>query len=184
MGTDISDEDFLSSVERFYGDVRIFSANMLPITNPDVFAEKSWWRDEPATMHSITLASQSAVFETIGLIEHSCRPSCCYSWKKATCRGAAHAARDIKAGEELTISYLENLCIPHDTRRKFLEDERYIDECKCNMCSRNYITVGEDGRLKLLRLSREWESAEGPTYHAGIPLHAAKQILADDVART
>lgn len=149
---------------------------MLSITNPDVLGEEPWWEDASATKNSTMLAAQSAVFEIIGMIEHSCRPSCCYTWNKAHCIGVVHAARDIRAGEELTISHLRNLCIPRDIRRNVLREERSIDECKCNVCA-SYITVGEDRRLKLLRLSQEWESPES-TYHPGMPLHAAKQMMA------
>lgn len=43
-----------------------------------------------------------------------------------------HALRDIKKGEELTISYIdENL--PYETRQRQLK-ELYYFECKCPKC--------------------------------------------------
>ncbi|KAL2067522.1 hypothetical protein VTL71DRAFT_1947 [Oculimacula yallundae] len=46
-----------------------------------------------------------AIYPTFSLLNHSCVPNAHYSWNKNIQKGTLHAIGDIKAGEEITISY-------------------------------------------------------------------------------
>jgi hypothetical protein len=61
-------------------------------------------------MHSEALgpystATQAGIFMTADRINHSCLPNANYIWNAALEKLTAHAIRDIKSGEEITISY-------------------------------------------------------------------------------
>jgi hypothetical protein len=47
------------------------------------------------------------VFKVMRLVNHSCDPNCQQSWNESLGEEALHVVRDIKEGEELTISYLK-----------------------------------------------------------------------------
>ncbi|PNP85936.1 hypothetical protein FNYG_00992 [Fusarium nygamai] len=47
------------------------------------------------------------VYPTISLINHSCLPNSYYNWSSEAGHETIHAIRPIKAGEEITISYVE-----------------------------------------------------------------------------
>jgi len=74
---------------------------------------------------------------TLSMINHSCRPNTVMT------RGTGgdgltvmvHPLRDLVRGEQLTISYLSNLCCPREERWRLLSEAFLIDRCKCARCS-------------------------------------------------
>jgi hypothetical protein len=73
-----------------------------------------------------------AVYPTICLINHSCAPDSHNSWKSGTMCETIHALRDIKAEEEITISYAKLQASA--LRRAHLKDAFGFD-CRCSLCS-------------------------------------------------
>jgi hypothetical protein len=73
-----------------------------------------------------------AVYFTICLINHSCDKNSHHSWQSARNRGTIHALRDIRAGEEITISYDDEDV--SSVRRPFLKESFGFD-CGCDVCS-------------------------------------------------
>lgn len=72
------------------------------------------------------------VYPTICLINHSCLPNAHNNWNSDTKCETIHAIRDIKSGEEITISY--NKAGPFDSRRTHLT-EAFGFDCDCSLCS-------------------------------------------------
>jgi hypothetical protein len=72
------------------------------------------------------------IFPTISRINHSCRPNTQHTWNRSTERETIHAIRDIKKGEEITISY--SLGGPSQSRRQHLK-ENFGFDCTCDLCS-------------------------------------------------
>lgn len=85
--------------------------------------------------NSISLGSGSStggIFLIISRINHSCRPNTQDTWNSSTGNEIIHAIRDIKKGEEITISY--NLGGPSQQRMQLLKT-KYGFDCTCALCS-------------------------------------------------
>jgi hypothetical protein len=82
----------------------------------------------PCGVGSIT----GAIYPTICLMNHACDPNAHHSWNSATGSETIHALCDIKAGEEITISY--NRDEPASVRRANLKSSFGFD-CTCGLCS-------------------------------------------------
>ncbi|KAF2868036.1 hypothetical protein BDV95DRAFT_457425, partial [Massariosphaeria phaeospora] len=74
-----------------------------------------------------------AVYPIICFINHTCIPNSHNNWNSETELETIHAVRDIKAGEEITISYAEGE--PARQRLDKLKNAFGFD-CKCELCSR------------------------------------------------
>ena len=72
------------------------------------------------------------IYPTICLINHSCLPNAHNNWNNDTKCETIHAIRDIKSGEEITISY--GRAGPFDSRRTHLK-EAFGFGCDCSLCS-------------------------------------------------
>lgn len=72
------------------------------------------------------------VYPTICLINHSCLPNAHNSWNSGTQCETIHAIRNIKSGEEITISYDKGG--PSGSRRTYLQGAFGFD-CSCGICS-------------------------------------------------
>jgi SET domain len=72
------------------------------------------------------------IFPIISRINHSCHPNTQHTWNRSTEHETIHAIRNIKKGEEITISY--TLGGPSQPRRQSLKDKFGFD-CTCDLCS-------------------------------------------------
>jgi len=75
------------------------------------------------------------VFLNISRITHSCSPNCAYSFNNDKNEGRLYAIKNIKAGDEITISYGAGMSVPLNQRRAQLKLERGFD-CLCELCSK------------------------------------------------
>uniref|UniRef100_A0AAJ7TJB2 [histone H3]-lysine(4) N-trimethyltransferase n=1 Tax=Petromyzon marinus TaxID=7757 RepID=A0AAJ7TJB2_PETMA len=71
-----------------------------------------------------------AIYPSLSLLNHSCDPSCVVVFEGSMM--LLRAMRDIPAGEELCISYIDTLS-PSRTRRQELL-RRYYFTCQCSLC--------------------------------------------------
>lgn len=72
------------------------------------------------------------VFRKACFINHSCIPNLSFAWNKDIGRQTFHAARDIKAGEELTIQYNVGINQRRAQRQERLRDWGF--KCECPAC--------------------------------------------------
>jgi hypothetical protein len=72
------------------------------------------------------------IFPIISRINHSCRPNTQHTWNSSTEHETIHAIRNIKKGEEITISY--SLGGPSQPRLRELK-KKYGFDCTCDLCS-------------------------------------------------
>jgi hypothetical protein len=77
-------------------------------------------------------SSIGGIFPVISRINHDCHPNTQHTWNSSTKHETIHAIRDIKAGEEITISY--NLGGPYQLRRTRMKKDFKFD-CACDLCS-------------------------------------------------
>lgn len=66
-------------------------------------------------------------------INHACNPNTQNSWNERISRETIHAVRDIKKGEEITISYIGHYA-PYDERQLILKT-KFNFNCACEQCS-------------------------------------------------
>ena len=67
-------------------------------------------------------------------INHSCIPNAHFSWNANIERETVHAVKDIRKGEEITISYLPAICTLKNRQRQL---EPYVFACDCPACRYN-----------------------------------------------
>ncbi|PVI06839.1 SET domain-containing protein [Periconia macrospinosa] len=79
------------------------------------------------------------LFPRIARINHSCQPNAAYVWNERERKRVVYASRAIRAGEEISDSYIP-LLIPREERKKRLE--RYGFQCSCEAC----LLRGKKGR--------------------------------------
>ncbi|KII86627.1 hypothetical protein PLICRDRAFT_113980 [Plicaturopsis crispa FD-325 SS-3] len=76
----------------------------------------------------------SAVFLKTSKCNHSCVNNASYKWDVHTFTLTLHAVKPIRAGEEITITYISTLASSRADRRKALK-ERYLFHCECPGCA-------------------------------------------------
>ncbi|EFX05802.1 set domain containing protein [Grosmannia clavigera kw1407] len=74
-----------------------------------------------------------ALFPNVAKINHDCRPNLSADIFGETMTMVVWANRDIEEGEELTISYLNDL-LPSDRRSKVIK-RRWDFQCQCDLCT-------------------------------------------------
>lgn len=72
------------------------------------------------------------IFPLVSRINHSCRPNAQHAYNEKLKSMLVHAVREIPAGEELTLSYLNGG--PSTQRKQILKDNFRFD-CTCELCS-------------------------------------------------
>lgn len=78
-------------------------------------------------------AFETGVYCVISMINHSCRPNCIKWSGGQDGRSELQAVRDIRAGEEITISYLEPWEQSRRSRRVRIPDQ-FEFTCTCELC--------------------------------------------------
>lgn len=72
------------------------------------------------------------IFVKASRLNHSCNPNAWYSWNDTIGQLNIHAVRNIRAGEEVTISYLTTVL--EYSERQLVLRERFKFSCKCKLC--------------------------------------------------
>ncbi|KAF2005660.1 SET domain-containing protein [Amniculicola lignicola CBS 123094] len=115
-------------------------------------------------------ARGAAIFPYAARFNHSCNPNACFAWNNAIQKETIHAAADIKAGEEITVSY-GDIKYDRDTRRWTLK--HYGFECDCPACSGDVTNLNswagksEERRFRMRELDEETHTLRGRNLEAG-----------------
>lgn len=73
-----------------------------------------------------------AIFPLVARLNHACKPNAQHAWNEARGEEVVHAVREVKEGEELTLSYSTGG--PSDERRGSLK-EFFGFDCQCEACT-------------------------------------------------
>jgi len=97
---------------------------------------------------------EAALFPWVCRANHSCHPNCNYYHNHDFSLQQMFAVSLIKAGEELTVSYLpDNFIADRETRRKFLmKNHNFL--CQCSICSLEGLDLENDEKLKIIARRR------------------------------
>ena len=92
--------------------------------------------------------SEAALYPWVCRANHSCDPNCNYYHNSDTGHQELYCTRVIRAGEEVTVSYLpDNEIGRRETRRRHLMDShRFL--CECSVCSMTGAQLEEDERQR------------------------------------
>ena len=82
-------------------------------------------------LENLNCEAGSGLFPFSAMMEHSCIPNCSFTTKEDVLY--MKALREIKAGERLSIDYINCLTLPIEKRKEVLQDS-YNFDCKCDRC--------------------------------------------------
>ena len=101
--------------------------------------------------------SESALYQDISRINHSCAPNCVWSWNKENlARKEVRACREINKGEEIVASYINfETVLSREERMNDLENWDFL--CQCQVCSKTgkELEKNEKVRLQIKKLHNE-----------------------------
>lgn len=75
----------------------------------------------------------SAIFLLYSRINHSCSPNAHAHYNGTTERLTVHATRDIEAGDQIFVPYVDTACLPRDRRQELTK--RFGFACECPTCT-------------------------------------------------
>ena len=120
----------------------------------------------------------SGVFLKASRINHSCCPNACFAWNRYLGRLTVHAMTDIRAGEDITVSY-ELPFVPLETRQARFR-EFYGFTCDCSAC-RVASQGNQTGEMRRQRMNvlfstiKKYESK--PSSHAKERLEMVVELI-------
>lgn len=90
---------------------------------------------QPLSLTDLPSTTIYAIFPSLARINHSCRPNAVFSFciRDNAVLLCVLALKCITDGEEITVSYLTDLCVPIAQRRKLLT-EAFKFTCECDCC--------------------------------------------------
>lgn len=77
------------------------------------------------------MGAGAAVFPHAARFNHACNPNACFAWNAGIGKETIHAMRDVKRGEEITLSYCN---MEHGKRLRAWELRHYGFVCDCPAC--------------------------------------------------
>lgn len=80
------------------------------------------------------MGAGTGICQDASRINHSCIPNAHFSWNANIGRETVHAVRDIRKGEEITISYLPAICT---LKKRQIQLKPYVFACDCPACRYN-----------------------------------------------
>lgn len=113
----------------------------------------------------------AAVFPHAARFNHACNPNACFAWNAGIGKETIHIMNDVKAGDEITVSYCSML---HEKTLRSWALKHYGFSCDCPACT------GDDGdintfayqsaqrRFRLQELEEETRLLRGPHLGEGV----------------
>ena len=86
------------------------------------------------------------IYPTVARINHSCKPNAHHFFNEEDKTEEVWVMETIKAGEEITISYIRTFC-SKNFRQELLQD-KFGFSCACSVCSLTGEKLQEDDRLR------------------------------------
>ncbi|KAF9915823.1 SET and MYND domain-containing protein 3 [Lobosporangium transversale] len=98
-------------------------------------------------METTTAVGLALYVQCIPFMNHSCIPNCVYTFRGS--RVECRVIRDIQPGEELTISYIDQIGTTQERQKQLKEQYRFTCDCPlCKYYPANPLAQPEDGPLR------------------------------------
>jgi hypothetical protein len=102
-------------------------------------------------------AHHGGIFLLISRINHSCCPNVLHSWCQATNEERIYAIKQIKAGEQIFTSYLDDLFNTYEQRKELLQAS-WKFSCQCSACLPENRAKSDANRKRLADLYEAFPS--------------------------
>jgi hypothetical protein len=120
-------------------------------------------------INCMELDKGAAIFPHAARFNHACNPNATFSWNSAIGKETIHAMKDIKVGEEITISYCDMI---HERELRKWELKHYGFVCDCRSCeSDENGEVGEWAEGSAERRFRLGELESATRFLRGLNFH-------------
>jgi hypothetical protein len=122
-------------------------------------------------INCMELESGAGIFPHAARFNHSCNPNACFSWNSAIGKETIHTMADIRAGDEITVSYCDMI---HDKTLRAWELRHYGFVCDCRACAEDEDDVNTFAhksaarRFRLQELERETRFLRGKHLEDGV----------------
>ncbi|KAF2269771.1 SET domain-containing protein [Lojkania enalia] len=103
------------------------------------------------------MGNGAAVFVHASRFNHSCNPNANFTWNHQIEKETIHAIKDIKAGEQITLSYCD---MTHDKATRRWELNHYGFVCDCPACTddddpNSFASMSANRRYRIMELQHE-----------------------------
>jgi hypothetical protein len=121
---------------------------------------------QPLSLHGLQRVELLSLLPTVARINHSCRPNAVLiydastSYEHPAVSASIVPVRHISEDEEVTLSYLQSLCAPLQTRRDLLM-QGFAFHCQCDRCIEDEKegVLPEPAQGKIVQLERQLQHA-------------------------
>lgn len=116
------------------------------------------------------LGGGAAIFPNAARFNHSCHPNANFSWNPAIQKETIHITKEVKAGEEITLSYCD---MTHEKAARAWELKHYGFVCDCPACTEDidlpetFANKSADQRFRIAELDRATKFRRGPRLEVG-----------------
>ncbi|ROV89455.1 hypothetical protein VMCG_10198 [Cytospora schulzeri] len=103
------------------------------------------FKDNCARVGVDDTGEDSGLFLLYSRINHSCSPNAHAHYNGTTERLTVHATRDIEAGEQVFVQYVDNACLPREQRQE--QAKKFGFTCVCPTCTADPVPGSLRGRM-------------------------------------
>ncbi|KAL5450312.1 hypothetical protein PMIN07_001309 [Paraphaeosphaeria minitans] len=113
----------------------------------------------------------AGIFPNAARFNHSCTPNASFNWNANMQRETVHIIHDVKAGEQITLSYCD---MTHEKTLRAWELKHYGFSCDCPACVREeadadgFAREGVDRRYRIKELEQTTSYLRGPNLEMGV----------------
>jgi hypothetical protein len=114
----------------------------------------------------------AGIFPNAARFNHSCHPNASFNWNASIQRETIHIIHDVKAGDQITISYCD---MTHEKTLRAWELKHYGFSCDCPACIRDdkedadgFARKGVDRRYRIAELDQTTSYLRGPNLVMGV----------------
>lgn len=113
----------------------------------------------------------AGIFPNAARFNHSCVPNASFNWNQNIQRETIHIIHDVKAGDEITLSYCD---MTHEKRLRAWELKHYGFSCDCPACvgeendANGFAREGVDRRYRIKELEQTTSYLRGPNLEMGV----------------
>lgn len=104
--------------------------------------------------NAVSLNEGSGIFPILSRFNHSCLPNATYNWQIKMQKETVYATRDIAAGEEILVSYVDAYDLPE---KRAWTLKNYGFACQCRACVDDGSGFAAASRHRRWRLGELWD---------------------------
>ncbi|OCL09201.1 SET domain-containing protein [Glonium stellatum] len=183
-GADYPREAIMSSLRNAFSSLSESDQSLYLSLYAHVFPTEQLQTDEDYLMpifrsNSFNTGDSFGLFPKVSRINHSCRPNAAYFWNQRLGKRIVYAAREIKEGEEILVSYIPLLMTKAERAMRL---NQYGFKCDCDACAASMgdTVVSDSRRAEIRRLMESLESDLSAEVGSGVVAKRKAQRLVNE----